>query len=1322
MNKIIKGMLVALTAIVGTIVARAATVGQTLTFSSVEQAVSATSKNGGAYGALALKIPVSADLPPKSVVTLKTIKLGLRSGNYTSDDQYLVVGGIGAEYANATPRTVSETADFGGVKAITFGGYNRDLKVGEAYTCQFRAGAGGNVNGRTQNLQVFGTTSNVGDIISVNNSTVWSLIYEITVEVKSLGEVVDVETIEAAQPIKDNFLNVLMWLDAKDEATITKNTDNKVTKWADKSAYKRDALPTAQTSDNTEGFKTNFGDYTTNTEIGDLGEMITTNNVTAFNMGGIASGVDMSFERMTTIRTAFFVMDIAANQNAFWLGDKDSYHFHRNGANYGNTQGKLGNANTKIWCDGVRVPSNTGTRVPDGLHVYAMVIPSNCDACHLSLDRNVTDGNTQNGSRHGGRALSELIVLDSALTDEQVASVSSYLYNKWFEPVQIAPEGNYTTDELNTAAGANPNVVLTMKPGTTLTLNAETTKSVVVKSTGTVTIPKSSTALTAEQFAKYDFNQVADLKVILDSANAIAISAPAENMTYRVEGTTALPYLPWYATAFNGTVELACPVTEITDAVTGNDFGTIFHKKNYIFAEGFTMTTGTRFAVGNQGNAGQVLTINGGTMNLTHNGAATGNAGDALTPLLLAHWPGVATFDIAKGTLDMSAGVAMFGWDGDARMTIGGGEGAAIVKAKGFKQGKNNASTLTLGENGTLELGSAGLDLGSNKSVVLAGGTLKAVESSTMTIAKGITVNADSTIAIGANDVVLAAGPITGEGTITKTGTGNLKLGAASSRPKLGAVEGTMTIVATANEIADGAIVIVTTETEYAANTFSVVNGADESIESSVMVENNQLKISLVTQGVTESGAVSTWNPDWVGEVVVKGTAEAPVTMTVDADFPQNVTTVKVLGDVTISYVDGATASSVSIQPQAGSTVTVTGAPENALVLAPVNGSALTVANGATIKLAANSAINGLVTIEKNATLELTVNNIINTGSRFELHNHGTLELGDTYQEIQTSNDNLNTFSQKFIFYSGSLTHGTRETESLSMEGGYGYRFFIAYDETAETPVATIDCDIGMSEWGSINCDFNIAANAGLCLKSVSDAGTLSVTGSTIKGLELRNSSSKVVALTGTHIETVTLGGGGTTKVNLANNNRCLHGVVTVMSDATMTFNGGDMIPYSTTNDFTLNLYGTIDCGAYRQTLSAEGGNNVINLFDGASITGTGSANGGYTSILDIFQDQLFTVSGTVTIAGPIGFRNTTKLQVAPAEGATTATLVLENPVLRNASIDLQPGAQVQLPSTIAESKVITTARGKMIAVKDAETEGQKIYRTVEKAFTISIR
>ena len=99
-------------------------------------------------------------------------------------------------------------------------------------------------------------------------------------------------------------------------------------------------------------------------------------------------------------------------------------------------------------------------------------------------------------------------------------------------------------------------------------------------------------------------------------------------------------------------------------------------------------------------------------------------------------------------------------------------------------------------------------------------------------------------------------------------------------------------------------------------------------------------------------------------------------------------------------------------------------------------------------------------------------------------------------------------------------------------------------------------------------------------------------------------------------------------------------------------------------------------------------------------------------------------VSGTATIDGPVGLRNATKLQVAPAEGATTAKLVLTQDLLGNANakIDLQPGAQVQLPSSVDASKVVTTARGWMIASKSAAEEGQTVYRTVPKFFTISIR
>lgn len=607
------------------------------------------------------------------------------------------------------------------------------------------------------------------------------------------------------------------------------------------------------------------------------------------------------------------------------------------------------------------------------------------------------------------------------------------------------------------------------------------------------------------------------------------------------------------------------------------------------------------------------------------------------------------------------------------------------------KLSNNNAALAKYGE-GELEL--------------VKGGTLYSFD-----VAEG-KVTLDET-----TDAVTVDNACTGTGTLVFNKS-EVSLGQSFRTPKLVfAEDSTVKVTATGEEKADGAVVLKTAMTTIEGLTFVLDDNEVDAGDIMFDSEAGTISLGLATQTVKVTSNVSTWNPLWTGVASVKNDdPENAMTLTVDAAFPANLTTVNVFGKVDVVYAEGASAEpSVTIVPQAGSTVSVNGTIANAISV-PSGVTLLTkgettsegkITNAGTVEVAegvltlSSGSLAGTIVIRKGATIKALCNHALY--NQIVLHNYGTLDLtAATWLDSNSAPGNV------VNLYAGSRIVGGEC--GMVMTGGYSNTIYIKQYADADVDYVLFDVKYHTSSFGenysttfAIEND-NTKPKVGLKItKPFQRNGTVIVSGEHIQGLELDCAKA----------------------VKLGGNNRCLHGEVTVRSGTTLVMQAGDMIPYQLTNDFALNLYGTIDCGAFRQTLSAEGGNNVVNLFAGARITGTGSANGGYTSILDIFQDQLFTVSGTVTIEGPIGLRNATKLQVAPAEGATTAKLVLTQEALlgnANATIDLQPGAQVQLPSTIAESKVITTARGKMIAVKDAETEGQKIYRTVEKAFTISIR
>lgn len=606
---------------------------------------------------------------------------------------------------------------------------------------------------------------------------------------------------------------------------------------------------------------------------------------------------------------------------------------------------------------------------------------------------------------------------------------------------------------------------------------------------------------------------------------------------------------------------------------------------------------------------------------------------------------------------------------------------AIYVGAKAKLQIKSEVYVHSNNDAGLAKYGDGELEL-------IGGGTLH-----NLNVAEGkvkLTEDADHTVTI--------RNSATGTGTLEFT-KDTVSLGQSYRTMKLVLpTSATLNLTASTTEIADGVITLKTAMTadDFATLSVAVVNSASQEIEHEEIsvAEDGTVTIPLVTQGVSSSCAVSSWNASWTGEVVVKGTAESPTTITVDGAYPTGVTSVKVLGNVTFAYTEGATESTVSIQPQSGATVTVTGTPADAIVYAPVNGSTTTFATGSSIKLASGSAINGAVTIAKGATVELTAGGIINTSRAFELHNYGTLELGGTQQQIQSANNSLQTFTQKLTFYSGSVTHGTRSSQAMEIKGGYTYRFFIGYSADAETPVATIDCDLGVSEWDSINCDFQIAQNAGLSLKSVSDAGTVSVSGSIINGLSIGNANSKAVSLSA--------------------NEKGLRGNVVIGAGTTLVLGGtaDDRVSYDTAPIAAFDIAGTLQCDR-RQTIAANSKAASVTLRNGGLITGNGTANGqGFTCGLDVYNAFTITVDGAATISTPISITGVDQvITIAKTAEVEAATLTLSGGVTGQTSgkIKLTEGTSLVVSEALAEGKVITDVQGKHVAGATAE-DGTTTY------------
>ena len=209
----------------------------------------------------------------------------------------------------------------------------------------------------------------------------------------------------------------------------------------------------------------------------------------------------------------------------------------------------------------------------------------------------------------------------------------------------------------------------------------------------------------------------------------------------------------------------------------------------------------------------------------------------------------------------------------------------------------------------------------------LAGGTMTTPSVSTF---DGLAVSADSTLAApevgtltvsGSTKALTGAGSLTLRGTvvfsstITATYTGELTAAAGSTvtlgenRPKLSVAEGaTVNITPTAEEQAAGRIAFGTSMTAVPTATFTV-EGVDAVTPA---VDNGTLTLSWAASTATLS-TTGDWSAfNWtVGEttdqaapesgvVVLDGTAEGGITVTLDTAIPAAITTITVRGDVTL--------------------------------------------------------------------------------------------------------------------------------------------------------------------------------------------------------------------------------------------------------------------------------------------------------------------------------------------------------------------------------------------------------------------------------------
>jgi len=238
-----------------------------------------------------------------------------------------------------------------------------------------------------------------------------------------------------------------IWLDASAASTFTTNAQGGVTAWADRGARGNDATA-----------------YLIG-EAQQYGAVGVTNGVPAFLMGEVGSGIDLAFSQTTSALTMFWVMDIVLNSKADFLGDDSALNFQRGGTGqycnhnaaqsgfrYGTILEDGGTPHDKI-----SNPSYGNHQLkpyPSGsTHIYSLQAGQAMSASSLSARKKSSTSDTANCN--GGRALSELVVFNRALTAKEMGDIETYLELKWYNSKVTLTE---TVDA--TAGVSYPNLLL----------------------------------------------------------------------------------------------------------------------------------------------------------------------------------------------------------------------------------------------------------------------------------------------------------------------------------------------------------------------------------------------------------------------------------------------------------------------------------------------------------------------------------------------------------------------------------------------------------------------------------------------------------------------------------------------------------------------------------------------------------------------------------------------------------------------------------------------------------------------------------------------
>lgn len=227
----------------------------------------------------------------------------------------------------------------------------------------------------------------------------------------------------------DTLLNEsAMWLDAASSSSFEFSQDGDVTEWKNRSSSGSPVYGNARAYQAGSAQK--------------YGKCQNVCGVPAYDMGAIASGIDLNYTEISGIRTVFIVGSFVASPSGTdyhvpLLGHSTRYDFHRGDKDalwstqyapqsFGGTPQSMTfylNSDTETVAD-----TDTTKPLFNALNIITIAVDGAVTACsdQLSMDRK-----QGNGLANGGRALSEVLIFTRELTAEERMAVYAYLDAKW---------------------------------------------------------------------------------------------------------------------------------------------------------------------------------------------------------------------------------------------------------------------------------------------------------------------------------------------------------------------------------------------------------------------------------------------------------------------------------------------------------------------------------------------------------------------------------------------------------------------------------------------------------------------------------------------------------------------------------------------------------------------------------------------------------------------------------------------------------------------------------------------------------------------------